>query len=193
MEERSLRQASVAQIHSKNDTMATMQSDLYSVVVAIQVQLQSIEDQMQSYHKNKSVLGEGLSANTERVVTTIPEDQKVSLASIHLEGKAELWFQSYLEGNDYLSWEQFILVVLERIDDINPELMIASFISGLHDDIKGVVISLKPSTLSQAISIAKQQELTIDAIVKRADEEEAYLAESEGIDNHEEEISNEDM
>ncbi|KAL0429975.1 UNVERIFIED_CONTAM: hypothetical protein Sradi_0623500 [Sesamum radiatum] len=32
-----------------------------------------------------------------QTVYTIPEDQKVSLASVHFEGKAELWFQGIAE------------------------------------------------------------------------------------------------
>ncbi|KAG8363516.1 hypothetical protein BUALT_Bualt19G0030600 [Buddleja alternifolia] len=128
-----------------------------------QTQLHSLAEQMHSYNKSKSVLGEGLamppkkgssSTNpfpiapdhppsphhlslfprvefspfnggnprawiryTQRyfhVITNIPEEHKVTLASIHLEGKAEMWFQSYMEGKDTITWSQFLLALLER-------------------------------------------------------------------------------
>ncbi|KAG8373209.1 hypothetical protein BUALT_Bualt12G0147200 [Buddleja alternifolia] len=157
---------------------ATMQASMEANQKMIQQQIQSVADQMQVYNRNKSVLGEGLSATAERgstsqprrmstpdlegslsqtsytpfpkvefphydgedtrtwikkcnkyfqIVTTITEEQKVPLASIHLEGKAELWFQSFMEGGDLPSWDQFITALLKRFDDQDPELIVGQF------------------------------------------------------------------
>ncbi|KAG8388303.1 hypothetical protein BUALT_Bualt02G0111500 [Buddleja alternifolia] len=134
-----------------------------------------------------------------QIVSTVPEDQKVPLASVHLEGRAELWFQGYLERGVMPTWNQFLQAIYDRFDDTDPELMIgefnklhqtgtvteylekfedlkshmllfhrefpedffiASFVSGLRDDIQGAVLSMKPNTLHQAISLAKKQETT---------------------------------
>ncbi|KAG8391321.1 hypothetical protein BUALT_Bualt01G0175700 [Buddleja alternifolia] len=62
-----------------------------------------------------------------QIVSTITEDQKVPLASIHLEGKAELWFQSFMEGRDLPNWLEFISVILERFYDQDPELIVGEF------------------------------------------------------------------
>ncbi|KAG8391208.1 hypothetical protein BUALT_Bualt01G0163900 [Buddleja alternifolia] len=260
LEECSLRQNNEQHLNSKFESLVASQTDLQTVVLHIQTQLQSIADQMQLYNKNKSVLGEGLASPPEKgststhqpthihnldlefttsppqfsslpriefpsfdgdnprawvrrfqryfqVITTIPEEHKVTLVSIHLEGKAELWFQSFVEGQESISWSQFLVAILDHFDDIDPELMIgefnklqqtssvsqyidkfeelesymllfnkdfpeeyftASFISGLREDIKGSVMTLKPSTLLHAISLAKKQETTINAILHRA-------------------------
>ncbi|KAG8362684.1 hypothetical protein BUALT_BualtUnG0050800 [Buddleja alternifolia] len=237
---------------------ATMQASMEANQRMIQQQIQSVVDQMQVYNRNKSVLGEGLSATAERgstsqprrmstpdlegslsqisytpfpkvefphydgedtrtwikkcnryfqIVTTITEEQKVPLASIHLEGKAELWFQSFMEGGDLPSWDQFITALLKRFDDQDPELIVGqfnklhqtgtvleyldcfeelkshmlifnkdlleeflsvSFVSGLREDIRGVVMSMRPHSFHQSISLAKKQESTVEAILKRA-------------------------
>ncbi|KAG8372765.1 hypothetical protein BUALT_Bualt12G0100900 [Buddleja alternifolia] len=62
-----------------------------------------------------------------QVISTIPEEQKVALASVYLEGKAEMWFQGFMEGRELLSWSQFTLAILERFNDYDPELIVGSF------------------------------------------------------------------
>ncbi|KAG8369122.1 hypothetical protein BUALT_Bualt15G0118400 [Buddleja alternifolia] len=108
LEERSLRQNTEQHLNSKFESLVASQTDLQTAVLHIQTQLQSIADQMQIYNKNKSVLGEGLASPPEK-------------------GKAELWFQSFMEGKDSISWSRFLLALLERFDDIDPELMIGEF------------------------------------------------------------------
>ncbi|KAG8390207.1 hypothetical protein BUALT_Bualt01G0059500 [Buddleja alternifolia] len=145
MEERNLRESNEKHIHNQLETLMSVQVTTQASMEAnqrmIQQQIQSVVDQMQVYNRNKSVLGEGLSATAERgsisqprrmstpdlerslsqtsytpfpkvefphydredtrtwikkcnryfqIVTTITEEQKVPLASIHLEGKTEL-------------------------------------------------------------------------------------------------------
>ncbi|KAL0355637.1 UNVERIFIED_CONTAM: hypothetical protein Sradi_4010600 [Sesamum radiatum] len=48
-------------------------------------------------------------------IYTVPEEQRVSLASGHLEGRAELWFQGLVEKG-LPTWQQFIEAVYERLD-----------------------------------------------------------------------------
>ncbi|KAL0408450.1 UNVERIFIED_CONTAM: hypothetical protein Sradi_1779400 [Sesamum radiatum] len=200
----------------------------------IQQQLQSMMEQIQSYNRNKSTLGEGPSLIAERIpssshspthlytdpVPTVPhnhltnlarvefprfngdeprawvrkclryfqiiytvlEDQKVHLASIHLDGRAELWFQSLIEGKEVPTWNHFVQAVYERVrwyEDLkaqvtiyNPEFSesyyVHCFISGLRDDIKSAVLSLRPTHFQHAVSLAINQERTVDAILKRA-------------------------
>ncbi|KAG8364002.1 hypothetical protein BUALT_Bualt19G0081000 [Buddleja alternifolia] len=59
-----------------------------------------------------------------QVVSTITDDQKVPLASIHLERKAELWFQSFIEGRDLPTWSQFATAILERFDEQDLDLIV---------------------------------------------------------------------
>ncbi|KAG8369142.1 hypothetical protein BUALT_Bualt15G0120600 [Buddleja alternifolia] len=113
----------------------------------LQQQLQNIVEQMQTYKRNKYVLGDGLQDNFEcgstshhpnpphsptdtsfsqgnnnlllriefprfegdnprnwitkcnryfQIISTIPEEQKVALASVHMGERAELWYQSFM-------------------------------------------------------------------------------------------------
>lgn len=117
-----------------------------------------------------------------QIVSTISDGQKVTLVAVHLENKAELWFQGFLEGRDMPSWHEFVMALFERFEDIDPELIIgefnklqqesslagylekfeelkshmlifnkdlfeefftASFESGLGDEIRGTVMTLK--------------------------------------------------
>lgn len=172
-EERALIQASEQHFHGQLENLVAMQAGLQNTLEeyqrSIQQQLQSMVEQMQAYNRNKSVLGEGLTAHVDRastpynvsppqvpahdhhtethtgisqgsfspspklefprfvgeehrawirrcnryfqVVNTINEEQKLPIASIHLEGKAEMWFQGYLEGRPMPTWSQFIQAV----------------------------------------------------------------------------------
>ncbi|KAG8376226.1 hypothetical protein BUALT_Bualt09G0041000 [Buddleja alternifolia] len=142
-----------------------------------------------------------------QVINTISEEQKVTLASVYLEGKAELWFQGYMEGKELPSWQQFTIAILERFDESDLDLIVgnfnklhqtcsvadylerfeemkshilifnkdlpeeffsASFLSGLNEESRGAVMALKPNDFHQAVSLAKRQESTVDAIIKRA-------------------------
>ncbi|KAG8369727.1 hypothetical protein BUALT_Bualt14G0043900 [Buddleja alternifolia] len=141
-----------------------------------------------------------------QVIPTIPEEHKVALASVYLDGKAEMWFQGFMEGRELPSWPQFTLAILERFDDYDPELIVgsfnklnqigtvsdylerfeelkshmlifnkdlpeeffsSSFVNGLKDDTRGVVMSMKPKDFHQAVTLAKKQEGAVDAIIKR--------------------------
>ena len=44
----------------------------------------------------------------------IPEPQRVDLASIHLKGRAEVWFSSYIAVKKNVEWDEFIMDVCGR-------------------------------------------------------------------------------
>ncbi|KAG8364900.1 hypothetical protein BUALT_Bualt18G0046600 [Buddleja alternifolia] len=158
IEERALRSANEEQAQIQLNGLQHSLGGMEKMQMMMQQQLQTIVEQMQQYNRNKSILGEGLSATNERgngqqpaaqippthsngegcsntsshtsfsrlefprfegvdprswlrrcsryfqLVSTITEDQQVPLASIHLEDKAELWFQSFMEGRDMPTW-----------------------------------------------------------------------------------------
>ncbi|XP_011075658.1 uncharacterized protein LOC105160092 [Sesamum indicum] len=137
----------------------------------------------------------------------IPEDQRVSMASIYMQGKAELWYQGYVEKKEFRTWEEFVANVLgrfealnnakvttefnrlhhettvdnylERFEELKDQMLIFNrnldedffmmkFISGLKDEVKFYVTNCEPTSLYQAINLARNQEQTVNAILKRA-------------------------
>ncbi|KAG8391711.1 hypothetical protein BUALT_Bualt01G0215600 [Buddleja alternifolia] len=62
-----------------------------------------------------------------QIVSTFLEEQKVPHASVHMEGRAELWYQSFMEGIELPTWSQFTTATLERFDDHNPEVLVGEF------------------------------------------------------------------
>ncbi|KAG8374533.1 hypothetical protein BUALT_Bualt10G0004800 [Buddleja alternifolia] len=51
--------------------------------------------------------------------------------------------------------------------DLPEEFFYASFLSGLKEEIGGAVMAVKPNDFHQVVSLAKRQEFTVDAIIKR--------------------------
>ncbi|VFQ63861.1 unnamed protein product [Cuscuta campestris] len=47
----------------------------------------------------------------------IPDNQKVTLASIHLEGRAKIWFEGYGRARPIVDWEDFIVNLYARFKD----------------------------------------------------------------------------
>ncbi|KAL2241382.1 UNVERIFIED_CONTAM: hypothetical protein Sindi_0779400 [Sesamum indicum] len=73
LDERAKREASVDELHGRMDQMLEVQEGLQASMLnlehnmaSLQQQLQSMADQMQQYNKNKSILGEGLTATVEK-------------------------------------------------------------------------------------------------------------------------------
>ncbi|KAL2235596.1 UNVERIFIED_CONTAM: hypothetical protein Sindi_1291800 [Sesamum indicum] len=267
MDERARRQVTEDELHNRMDQMMEAQEGLQATVLTIQQQLQSVVEQLQHYNRNKSILGEGLTASMEkgsssRVVVhnslrheasnvprheiqtqsnygnhsalnrlefsyfdgenargwirrctryfqliPIPEDQKVAMASIYMQGKAELWFQGYVERRKFHTWDGFVVNVLERFGDLDRErvttdfnrlqhettvnaylerfeelkdqmlifnrnldedFFMMKFISGLKEEVKSFVSTCDPTSLNQAVVLARKQECTVNAILKRA-------------------------
>ena len=54
----------------------------------------------------------------------IPDDQKVDLASLHLYGKAEVWFGGYILARKRVAWEDFVMDLSSRFkDDIGSRVV----------------------------------------------------------------------
>ncbi|KAG8374669.1 hypothetical protein BUALT_Bualt10G0020000 [Buddleja alternifolia] len=145
MEERGERLAADQHINNQLERMVSIQAGLQSSMATIenfqkgmQQQLQLLNEQMQQQIRGKSILGEGPSAPVERGSnssqnrnnthsTSETHEQKVTLASVYLEGKTELWFQGYMEGKELPSWQQFTIAILERFDESDPDLIVGNF------------------------------------------------------------------
>lgn len=133
------------------------------------------------------------------------KERKVSFSSMHLEGRADHWFQANYENIDGVYWREFAKVVSERFSDQEYENIIgefnklqqtttvsaypdkfeqlrpivlskqreltevyfvASFISGLKEEIMFNVQMLQPSTL-EATSLARLQISSLKVIAKK--------------------------
>ncbi|KAL0313075.1 UNVERIFIED_CONTAM: hypothetical protein Sradi_5706800 [Sesamum radiatum] len=226
-------------------------SELVDGQRVMQLQLQSLIEQMQLNNRGKSVLGEAPIPPKERTpvsksdsefsrgsqshfpslanmefpkfngddprgwirkcqwyfqtIYTIPEEQRVSLASMHLQGKAELWFQGLVEKG-LPNWQQFIEIVYARFEGVDPGAVLGEFntlqqgsrtvdqylekfeelkshvmifhsdfpesyyvtcfVNGLRPDIKGPVLSFRPTSLHHAVALSKNQENTVSVILQ---------------------------
>ena len=47
----------------------------------------------------------------------MPGNQKVELASLHLQGRAEIWYNSYIIGRSKVDWEDFVVDLCARFRD----------------------------------------------------------------------------
>ncbi|KAL0361047.1 UNVERIFIED_CONTAM: Retrovirus-related Pol polyprotein from transposon.6 [Sesamum radiatum] len=136
----------------------------------------------------------------------IPKEQKVSLASVYMQGRAELWFQGHLEKRGMPTWSELVIIILRRFEDLDYERVVSEFnmlrqettvheylikfeeleshmlifnknldesffmmkfISGLKEEIKGYVATMNPTTLDQAIVLARRQENMVSALLRK--------------------------
>ncbi|KAL0355855.1 UNVERIFIED_CONTAM: hypothetical protein Sradi_4032400 [Sesamum radiatum] len=177
IDEKAKRQGSEEQMHSRLDQISKVQDGLQSSVMglehsmaAMQQQLKSIAEQLQSYNRNKSIL-------------------------------ADLWFQGYLEKRGMPSWSEIILIILKRVEDLDYERVVSEFnmlrqettvheylikfeelesmetffmifISGLKEEIKGYVATMNPTTLDQAIVLARRQENMVIALLRKTNQQQ---------------------
>ncbi|PIN25072.1 hypothetical protein CDL12_02189 [Handroanthus impetiginosus] len=78
-----------------------------------------------------------------QVISTFPDDQKMPLASVHFQGKVEVWFQNFIGGRAIQTWEELVIVVMEHFDDVILELIETGSVQDYYekfDDIKGQVL-----------------------------------------------------
>ncbi|VFQ93324.1 unnamed protein product [Cuscuta campestris] len=57
----------------------------------------------------------------------IPENQKMDVASIHLTGKAEVWFASYIAVKKRVEWDDFIIDVCGRFKEELDSKLVEEF------------------------------------------------------------------
>ncbi|KAL0331635.1 UNVERIFIED_CONTAM: hypothetical protein Sangu_1709000 [Sesamum angustifolium] len=171
MEEKAMRQANERKIQSQFDSVLSIQAGLqnsYSELVdgqkAIQVQLKGIIEQIQAYNRNKFVLGEAPAILAEKVL---------HLRLILYSGTVLREFNTLKQGTNSVD------LYLERLEELKSHVLIfhndfpesyfvMCFVNGLRADIRGGVLQLKPTRLHEAVALAKNQEATVDAILKRA-------------------------
>ncbi|KAK4389037.1 hypothetical protein Sango_2240700 [Sesamum angolense] len=63
----------------------------------------------------------------------ISDDQKVPMDSMYMQGRAELWYQWYTEKREFQSWEELMISVLERFEDLDSEKVMTEF-NKLHHE-----------------------------------------------------------
>ncbi|KAL0300385.1 UNVERIFIED_CONTAM: hypothetical protein Scaly_3048900 [Sesamum calycinum] len=61
------------------------------------------------------------------IANTNTDDQKVQVASVRLEGKAETWYEGLIERKEVANWNYFVEGILRRFDDIDLECMLGEF------------------------------------------------------------------
>lgn len=49
----------------------------------------------------------------------IPLDQWMELAEVHLEGKADIWYQSFKGGRNVINWEEFVEELSRSFGEVN--------------------------------------------------------------------------
>ncbi|XP_012838300.1 PREDICTED: uncharacterized protein LOC105958843 [Erythranthe guttata] len=142
-----------------------------------------------------------------------PENEKVLLASMHMEGKAEFFYLNYVEGRGDIGWKRFSEMVAERFGDrrgdnvytalhklrqegsvemyveqfeelkaclplresttpMDEYYFVECFLNGLKEEIRDVLQSFHPTTLTWAINLAKYRENDLEQMVDESDEEE---------------------
>ncbi|KAH6799229.1 hypothetical protein C2S51_035713 [Perilla frutescens var. frutescens] len=123
-----------------------------------------------------------------KMVPNLPDDQKVTLAAINFEGRADLWFQNFSSKYGDVSWEQFVEVVaasgdyldyVDKFEELKECMLmctkgtyteayfVASFLSGLSKELRAAVAMFNPTTLQQAIDLGRNQLITLEALTKR--------------------------
>ncbi|KAL5765374.1 hypothetical protein ACOSP7_015991 [Xanthoceras sorbifolium] len=123
-----------------------------------------------------------------------PEDECVALASFHLEGDSQLWYQTLKQEKGELQWQDFsdgsvrnyktqFEKLLLKMGSLSQSHQISCFISGLKDTIKADVLAGHPTSLTSAIGLARlyevrntsQHRFTTGGEVKRIDSRTGYI------------------
>lgn len=119
-------------------------------------------------------------------VGRVSVENRVKLATPYLEGKAIQWHQGYVQvkGREaYFSWEEYLMAstarfgaqaslqeYLDAFDELYAKARIPEgnassfFLSGLSDELQIAIRMFKPTTLAEAYSLARLQELHVAAI-----------------------------
>ncbi|KAF9619585.1 hypothetical protein IFM89_007412 [Coptis chinensis] len=66
-------------------------------------------------------------ANRYFQINPIDEGQKVLFASLHLEGRAEIWFQSEFDSIEWVQWFEFTKALSDRYSEKGHENIIGEF------------------------------------------------------------------
>ncbi|XP_052877203.1 uncharacterized protein LOC128283843 [Gossypium arboreum] len=75
------------------------------------------------------------------------EEDKVNLASFHLLGEAQLWFDQIEEEEANLDWERFRECCHVRTTDLKPRQQVNLFTAGLVEELRIDIEMQQPETL----------------------------------------------
>ncbi|KAK6150337.1 hypothetical protein DH2020_015269 [Rehmannia glutinosa] len=62
-----------------------------------------------------------------KLIPNIPDNQKVTLASMHFEGRAAHWYQNFNTKQVNLTWAQFVEIVSSRFEELKEAKIIGEF------------------------------------------------------------------
>ncbi|KAK6163435.1 hypothetical protein DH2020_000299 [Rehmannia glutinosa] len=102
-----------------------------------------------------------------KLIPNIPDTQKVTLASMHFEGKTAQWFQNFCTKQTELSWQQFIEIISARFEELKETKIIAEFNKLKHTEEELAYIHSTPDTVvDQETSVEPMDEIqmTLNAI-----------------------------
>ncbi|KAL2232436.1 UNVERIFIED_CONTAM: putative mitochondrial protein [Sesamum indicum] len=117
MDERARRQASEDEIQSHLDQVMDVQEGLHAFVLNVEHSLITVLRRYARYFQ----------------MIPIPEDQKVPMASIYMQGKPELWYQGYTKKREFQSWDELVKNILERFEDLDNERVMIEFNKSHHE------------------------------------------------------------
>lgn len=61
------------------------------------------------------------------LISNVPDNQRVTLASMHFEGRAAQWVQNLCQKQVDMKWSQFLELVSARFEDLRETRIIAEF------------------------------------------------------------------
>ncbi|XP_026410833.1 uncharacterized protein LOC113306062 [Papaver somniferum] len=69
----------------------------------------------------------GAIPGSSRTTGNVEEEQKVHLASLYLEGRADVWYHDYQEGKPVVTWEEFTTTVNNRFQELGHDDIVGEF------------------------------------------------------------------
>ncbi|XP_071738959.1 uncharacterized protein [Rutidosis leptorrhynchoides] len=104
------------------------------------------------------------------VVDRIDEDDKIRIASIHLQKKALTWHQQFIRHTGLVQvYNDEFEALLNKVE-VNEKQAISLYVAGLQKEIEMPVRMFRPRTLEDAMCLAKMQEETLTATRKSFDQ-----------------------
>ncbi|XP_026451994.1 uncharacterized protein LOC113352386 [Papaver somniferum] len=86
------------------------------------------------------------------------DEQKVHLATLYLDGNTDVWFQDYQEGKGSLYWEDFIIDVCTRFQELGHDNVVGEFKK--LDNVNTVLEYQEQFEELKALMLAKNPSLT---------------------------------
>ncbi|KAL4281132.1 hypothetical protein GQ457_03G012130 [Hibiscus cannabinus] len=95
-------------------------------------------------------------------IFSVPDSQRLEVAAMYLQGRAETWFDGYVMKKNRVTWHEFVADITHRFYDKGYIDVIDEFNNGLKDEIKHKVKVLEPKTVVEAGQKAKLYELSLE-------------------------------